>query len=374
MSVLTTFRLADPLGVPLVTIANYTSADYVLNCAPGGIGVLEIELPLSFPAQYLLEDGRIGAWRSISGRPPYLDNGAIYLIRSIDYGPTSIKVRAYHATSLLDRRIIAYAAGSSYTSKTATAADNLIKAFVNENMLAGIVGADRDGVETYADVSSYLTKQADLSLGASLSKSAARRRLLDVCVDLANASNTAGTYLTFEIYAPTESTLELRTYATLRGVDRRAGTGNPVILSTLRGNLENAHLAVDYSDAASFIVAGGQGEEALRLIGTAIDTTRAGATPFGRIERFRDASNVSTQAAIDDEADAQLRAARPVIYFSGDLVETSGLTRGINFDLGDLVTAEHPQSGLQYDVRLDMVHESINTQGRKTTCGLRSVT
>lgn len=374
MAVLTTFRLADSFGQHLIEIANYASYDYVLNCAPGGIGVLELELPTSFNTTLLKEDGRIGAWRSIDGRPPYLDNGAIYFIRHIDYGPTSIKVRAYHATSLLDRRIIAYDAGTTYTSKAATFADNLIKTFVNENMLAGIVGADRDGVETYADVSAYLTKQANLSLGASIAKAATRRRLLDVAVDLANASTTAGTYLTFEIIAPTESTLELRTYTTQRGVDRRASTANPVILSTLRGNLENAHLVTDYTEAASFVIAGGQGEESLRLIGTAFDSVRAGVSPFGRIERFRDASNVSVQASIDDEADSQLRGARPVIYFSGDLIETPGLTRGIDFDLGDMVTAEHPQSAQQYDVRIDMIRETGSSGGRKATCGLRSVT
>ena len=372
MAALTTFRLADPQGAHLIEIANYASYDYVLNCAPGGVGVLEFELPNSFDASLLREDGRIGAWRAIGGRPPSLDNGAIYLIRSIDYGSTSIKVRAYHATSLLDRRIIAYDAGTTYTSKGPDFADDLIKEFVNQQMLAGIVGADRDGVETYADVSAYLTKAADLGLGASISKAATRRRLLDVCVDLANASATAGTYLTFEVIAPTESTLELRTYTTQRGQDRRAGTTNPVILSELRGNLENAHLVVDYSESASFIIAGGQGEEDLRLIGTAFDATRAGATPFGRIERFRDASNVATQAAVDDEADSQLRAARPIIYASGDLVETPGLTRGIDFDLGDMATVE--LAGQQYDVRIDIIRETGSRSGRKTTCGLRSVT
>jgi len=374
MSVFTTFRLANPLGQHLIEIANYASYDYVLNCAPGGIGVLELELPGSFDTSLLLEDGRIGVWRSIDGRAPYLDNGAIYLIRYLDSGPTSTRVRAYHATSLLDRRIIAYSAGSTYTKKAATFADNLIKTFVNENMLAGIVGADRDGVETYADVSAYLTKQANLSMGASIAKAATRRRLLDVCVDLANASTTAGTYLTFEIIAPTESTLELRTYTTQRGVDRRASTANPVILSELRGNLENAHLVTDYTEAASFIIAGGQGEEINRIIGTAFDSASAGVSPFGRIERFRDASNVSTQAAVDDEADSQLRGARPIIYASGDLVETPGLVRGIDFDLGDMVTAEHPSTAQQYDVRIDMIRESGTSSGRKTTIGLRSVT
>lgn len=384
MAVFTTLRFADSLGVPLTEVATYGTPggesratvplDVVFNCSPGGIGVLETTLPLSFNPSFLLEDGRIGVWRSINGRPPYLDSGAIFLIRYIDFGPDSIFVRAYHATNLLDRRIIAYAAGSTYTTKAAAPADDQIKAFVDQQMLAGIVGADRDGVETYADVSAYLTKQANLSLGASIAKSAARRRLLDVCADLANASNTAGTYLTFEIIAPTESTLELRTYAVQRGVDRRASTANPVILSSQRGNLTDAHLIIDYTESASFIVAGGQGEETARLIGTAFDSTRAGNSPFGRIERFRDAVNVSTQAAVDDEADSQLRQARPLILFTGQLVETPGLTRGIDFDLGDILTAEHPQSGQQFDVRLDMIRETIDSSGRTVACGLRSVT
>lgn len=384
MSVFTTVRIADSFGVHLAEVATYgtpndegqatAALDYVLNCTPGGIGVLEMTLPLSFDTSLLLEDGRMSVWRSINGSPPYHDNGAIYLIRYIDYGPTSTFVRGYHATSLLDRRIIAYAAGSSYTSKGPDFADDLIKEYTNQNMLGGIVSADRDGVETYADVSAYLSKQADLGLGATLSKSAARRRLLDVAIDLATASNTAGTYLTFEIIAPTESTLELRTYATVRGTDRRAGTGNEVILSRQRGNLTNDHLVIDYTESASFIIAGGQGEETNRIIGTVIDTTRAAASAFGRVERFRDAANVSTQAAVDDEADSQLRMSRPVILVTGELVETPALTRGIDYDLGDMVTAEHPQSGQQYDFRIDVIHERITAEGRTVECGLRSVT
>lgn len=386
MAVFTTLRFADPFGVPLTEVATYGTPagegrstvplDVVLNCSPGGVGVLETTLPLSFNPSFLMEDGRIGIARAINGRPPYLDNGAIFLIRYLDFGPNSIFVRAYHATNLLDRRIIAYAAGSSYATKAATFADDQIKAFVDQNMLAGIVGADRDGVETYADVSAYLTKQANLSQGASVAKSGARRRLLDVATDLAQASTTTGTYLTFEIIAPTESTLELRTYATQRGVDRRVGNtvGNtPLVLSSLRGNLIDAHLIIDYTESASFIVAGGQGEETNRLIGTAFDQARAGGSPFGRIERFRDAANVGTQAAVDDEADTQLRAARPTILLTGELVETPAFTRGVDFDLGDMATAEHPQSGQQFDVRLDMIRETITSAGRRIACGLRSV-
>lgn len=374
MATLTTFRLSDPFGVHLIEIANYASYSYVLNCAPGNVGVLELELPRSFNTALLRRDGRIGPWRAINGRPPYNDNSAQYLIETLRYHSTYTFVRAYHATGLLDRRIISYPAGSSFSQKSAAPADNLIKTFWAENAGASISGADRDGVETQADISAYVTTQANLSAGASVAKAAARRKLLAVAQELCEASTTAGTYLTFEIVAPSETTLELRTYTTQRGVDRRASTSSPVILREQAGVLENATLEIDYRDEVTFAVAGGQGEGTQRLIATALDTGRMGASPFGRIERFADMSNVADSVSLQDDADATLRYGRPVITFTGDLIETPTLTRGIQFDLGDMVTAEDPQTRTQYDVRLDMIHESDNEQGRTTKITLRSVT
>lgn len=344
-----------------------------LNCAPGGIGVLELELPDSFDASLLQRDGRIGVWRSIDGRPPYLDNGAIFLIGLVRYTSGALLVRAWHASSLLLRRIIAYNAGTAYTSKTG-AADNLIKAFWAENAGASIVSADRDGVETQADISAYVSVAANLSQGASVSKACTRRNLGAVTQELCEASTTAGTYLTAEIYAPSESTLELRTYATARGVDHRAGSSQPIILSEARGNLEQAELTIDYSGEATMVIAGGQGEQEARLIATSLDTTRMGLSPFGRIEDFLDMSNTDTSAALQDEADAGLRSARPVITLTGKLIETPATTRGLHFDLGDLLTAEHPTTRQQFDVRLDVVHETIDQSGRSVDVVLRSVT
>lgn len=371
MAILTTFRLADPFGNHLIEIANYKSYSYVLNCAPGNVGVLELELPRSFNTALLMRDGRIGPWRAINGRPPYLDNGAIYLIETIRYRSTSTFVRASHATGLLDRRIIAYYAGSSYASKTAAAADNQIKAFWKENAGASIVSADRDGVETQADISAYVATQANLGLGASVAKAAARRKLLAVAQELAEASTTAGTYLTFEIIAPTESTLELRTYATQRGVDRRASSSSPVILREQSGVLENAQLEIDWRNEKTFVIAGGQGEGTQRLIATALDTTRMGVSPFGRNETFADMSNVADTTSLQDDADAALRNGRPIVTFTGDLIETPALTRGIQFDLGDMMTAEDPQTHQRYDVRLDVVTESSSSPSQ---IALRSVT
>lgn len=374
MSIFTTFRLSDNFGQHLIEIASYHSYVYVLNCAPGNIGTLELELPRSFNTNLLMRDGRIGPWRALSGRAPYNDNNAQYTIETLRHHSTYTFLRAYHTTGLLDRRIISYPAGSSYAQKSAAPADDQLKAFWAENAGASIVGADRDGVETQADISAYVTTQANLSQGASIAKAAARRRLLNVAQELCEASTTAGIYMTFEIIAPSESTLELRTYTTQRGVDRRASSGSPVILREQSGVLENAQLEIDWHAEKTFVVAGGQGEGTERLIATALDTTRMGFSPFGRVETFADMSNVADSASLQDDADAALRNGRPVITFTGDLIETPALTRGIQFDLGDMLTAEDPQTSAQYDVRLDVITESMNDQGRTAQIKLRSVT
>ena len=373
MAIFTTFRLADAFGNHLIEIANYHSYSYVLNCTPGAVGVLELELPRSFNPAFLMRDGRIGPWRAINGRAPYNDNGAQFTIETIRYKSTSTFLRAYHATGIVGRRIIAYAAGSTYTKKAATFADDQLKTFWKENAGASIVGADRDGVETQADISAYVTTQANLGTGASVAKAAARRNLLTVAQELCESSAQAGVYMTFEIIAPTESTLELRTYTTQRGVDHRASSASPIILREQAGVLETATLEIDWHNEKTFAVAGGQGEGTARLIATAADTTRMGVSPFGRVEDFLDMSNVNDTTSLQDDADNGLYHSRPSITFTGDLIETPALTRGIQFDLGDLLTAEDPQTRQQYDVRLDRITESGDPNGRKSQVALRNI-
>ena len=54
-------------------------------------------------------------------------------------------------------------------------------------------------------------------------------------------------------------------------------------------------------------------------------------------------SDVDTDSAWRMRADAT-RGGRPTIVFTGDLIETPSCTRGVQFDLGDIVTAEDPRA------------------------------
>lgn len=345
----------------------------MLNASPAGVGTLQLTVPGSFNADLFMRDGRIIPFRAIAGRPPAMDNGACYLIERLDFPLGYIQVTARATKSLADRRIVAYDAGSSYASKAAAAADDQIKTVWKENAGASIVAADRDGVETQADISAYVTTQANLSQGQSIAKAFSRRVVSDVARELCEASQTAGTYLTYDILATSETTLELQTFAVARGVDHGSTSSSPVILSVGRGNLANPVLTRDYSQECTFAIAGGTGTQTDRQIATQLDLVRMGASPFGRIERFFDMANVSDAAQLQDDADAGVRNGRPLIYMVGDLIETPATTRGLHFDLGDIVVMEDPRTRQRFDARIDMLRVAVAMGGQRSMIGLRSL-
>ena len=362
MTVMYSCRIADAFGTPLDEVANFVdnpagggaALDYALNV--GGMGALSLTLPASYPTANLLLDGRIGVWRSVNGRPPALDGQAIFLIRKWRYTAETITVTAYHANSLLKRRIIAYYTGSAYTLKAAAAAGNQIKAFAREN-LGSLVNSVRIGAETQADISAYLAIAANLGDGVSIAAQDAYANLYDLIVAISNASTQAGTYMTAEIVAPTERTLELRTYATVRGQDHRATSTQPVILSEDTGSLTGCVLEVDRSNEVTYAICAGSGPGTSRITATSIDTTRMAESPLNRIEVFGDYTNINNQAVLQDKADALVRAGRPRIEFTAEVVDTEAYTRGIDYDVGDLVTAAF--QGQQYDCRLDVIGVTV---------------
>ncbi len=362
-------RLSDPLGSTLVEMSDFIRLEYALSV--GGIGILQITVPSSFDDRLFRLDGRIGVWRSIHGRTPTLDGQSIFLIRRWQYTRETTTVTAYHASSLLQRRILAYYTGTSYTRKSAQTAGNIIKSLVRENMGSGIVGSDRLGVETRADLSDWLAIQANMGDGAVITAQDAYANLFDLIKDIQSASTQGGVYLTSEIVAPTETSLDFRTYVGMRGIDHRSTSEQPIILSETSGTLTNCELTIDRSQEVTVAICGGRGEGTSRLIRTSIDAARMGESPFNRIEVFGDYTTINDGDALQSKADALVRSGQPKIEFRADLVETDAVTRGIQYDLGDLITAEF--RGKQYDCRLDVISCSIQDGKQESKAQVRYV-
>lgn len=364
--------IQTPTGVPVDDLASFQDdsegpgLEYAYTV--GGTGYMTIRRDNRLPDIFPL-DARLGAWREFNpGAPARLDNDAIYLVRDFVYTPTVNGVTAYHANELFERRIIAYDSGTTYTGKSGTA-DNLIKEFWNQNAGSTFVGADRDGSDTQVDISSLVTTQANLGLGPSLTDASTRRRLDRVIQELSQAAATAGTYVVAEIVASgtQKRGLEVRTYINQRGVDRRS-----LILSEAQGNLENVRVQKSHRNEATVVIAAGGGLGASRVIAVAEDLTRMAASPLNRREILIEKTDTTDPAILADKADAALRAAAPTVVITGNLVNTASATRGIHYNIGDLVTVEHPVAG-RFVVRLEVVTCRVSGGVLRDTVRFRGV-
>lgn len=375
-------RLEDTIGRHLYTFENFVDPtdgggaglDYVLNV--GKPAALLLTVPGSTNPDLFQIDNRILPMRSIHGRNFYNDNQSCYLIRKRYFTDSWMRITAYHANELLDRRGVLYNTGSAFANKAAAVAGNQIKAYVRENIGASISAADRDGVETLADLvtAGYLTIEANKGDGVSNVKTSDRGSLLGVIQDIADNSTQDGTYMSFSMLYGSDKTFFFVTRAGQWGQDKRAGMPSQVILSPERGNLENWSYEEDYSNEVTFAVAGGRGQNDERIIQTAFDSTRASISPFNRRERYFDAPGADATADVLVAAKAALRAGKPKISFTGDLIETPDATRGIHFDLGDIVTARVTviRRPIQFDCRLDTIYVSIRGGSQKSRVDLTS--
>jgi hypothetical protein len=377
MPSLTTIRVTDASGTFLFETAQFIDVGdnpglhYVLSC--GLVGALTVTLPPEFNDR-LPKDGRIHVMRSVNGGAAAREGGSCFLIRKWVYADDYTTVTALHANHIFWRRyaLWSWASSASETAGVLTA-DDQIKSGGSSvgiwwlNFAAGAAAGAlplRDSINfTQADISATVSLQADTGAAPIVYESWYWQNCGDAIRLLCDGSMTSGTYLTAEIVAPTESTLELQTFTGQRGADRRFSTGSGILFTEGRGNLANALLTVDATEEVTVAVAGGATRDSSTSLYAAVDTTRIAESPLGRIEAFVDSNSVDAQQ-IQGDADARVRAGRPVIVAVADLQETDNCLRGVDYDYGDLVTVD--VVGVQYDMRLDVLDVTL-TGGVETT-------
>lgn len=378
MSIEYYIRCGDAAGRHLQTIRGFGSVegaglDYHLNV--GEASALRTTIPRALlpsvnPRAWFPVDGRIGVWRSVDGRSPQLDHEAVFLCRYWKLTRDSLTIGAQHANTLLDRRFIAYAKKSTFTNKVAAATANQVRTLWLENFGASISAANRFGVETGADISAYVRTGAATGSGLSQPVDAGGRMFSAVARDLEITSSNQGTYVISEIIAPSEGDLLFQSFTGARGVDRRRGTTNQVILSESNGCLSDVEVEEDRTQEATVVMALGAGNDDLRLVQVAVDTTRMAESPLNRIERVIDTSFVDDTALLN-AARSGLQAARPRITMSANILQAGRYIRGIHYDVGDIISAE--AEDLQFDCRLNLVHVSVGYQNQSETTVLRSI-
>lgn len=371
----TTIRVTDSNGdflfetAQFLEIGDNPGLHYVLSC--GLVGALIVTLPPEFNNR-LPKDGRIHVMRSVNNGTARREGESCFLIRKWVYANDYTEVTALHANHIMWRRRSLWAAGTANSSVSGQADNNLADIW-DLNFASGATGpgfrtwdtSSGTSNSTQVDVSAYVPRQAFAYTTPTCQKFFPWMLIGDVLRDICDDSTLQGTYLTCEIVAPTESTLEFRAYTDQRGVDRRFSSGSGLIFSEERGNLANATLTVDATEEITLAVAGGAGRDLLDVSApdyglsnrVAQDTARMGESIFGRIEGFADSGTADDLAMILGDANAAVRAGRPVISAVGDIQETDTCIRGVHFDYGDVVTVE--VRGIQYDMRLDVLDVTL---------------
>lgn len=359
----------SPTGDRIAVIQDYA----VIECARvvNGVGVLTFVVPAqSYPLSTFAVDGIVELWRMSRGARERLEFSQLWFIRErykiISGDVKQWRIVAYDLNYLLGNpsantgRIVAY--DSTYATAENTtnakadktgAADDIIKQVARENMAASVTDVTRDLTNF------FFTVEANKSDGATVSAQMSRRNLLKLFQELCEASVTAGVYLAWDIVCVTPPStggaieFELRTYINQRGIDHRVSSNNPLLLGPDFGNLDDIELGFINTDEANFVYAAGKGEQAIRLNTTASDVDRINVSPYNRREQFLDASGADGPTALQDAADAALRAGKPFIALSGRFVDTDQARYGVHWEWGDYVTAQ--VDGFNFDCRLDKI-------------------
>ena len=341
--------LTTPLGGRIATITRFRSL--LWSRRVNNIGWLS----LSFGAEqydraWWGKDRRVEVWR-VTGiakliRTYYLQR----VYRVVDsQGREIVTWLAWDANGLLDGRIVDAYAGSPEATKT-DYADDISKAVVYEQLGAGAVAARQVP---------GLTVQPDMSAAPSITRGFSRRNVLTVLQSIAESSATEGTRLYYDIVEPTTGALEFRTYINQRGTDR---TTVVTPFSLLRGTLSPpVSLDVDHTDERNYAYTGGQGEGEEREIVEVSNATAIAASAFARREVFVDGRDSDSTAALEARGNAQLWRMRTRRLFEAYLADVPRARYQVDWDFGDLVTAE-------YDAELyDCVIEAV--QGRASEDG-----
>lgn len=347
-----TVKLRNPSGVVLsYSLPNASLAWAMSERCVGGLSMTipggEID-----PA-WITSDARVEVWRRVDGGVPWLLGGQWLIEKIVTSGnQQNISFNAVDFNTQMDRRIIDYPASTddvanAYSDKSG-AADNLIKAFVRENI--GALATDT--TRALAD----LTVAADATLAPTVQKQASRKNLLTTCQDIALDSLNKGTYLTWG-WTFNENAFTFQTYINQLGINHGSTSNDTIVISIERGNLVDPVLTDDYSNERIVVKIGGSGNGADRAIGTATNATRLASSPFARKEYFTSGTSTDDTATLNAEASTKLAEFRPRRTLTGRIVETEELRFGVHINYGDVIVAEY--AGRSFDCHLDTVSGNV---------------
>lgn len=349
-------------GTTVAILNDFYTLDYQIR-VDGQVSALRMHVSTAYLSLFniMKKDYRVQIWRSVNNLTPRLDGKTEFFITKWETTRDYIIVTASSIQELLSRRIVAYPANTlNYTAFAGGNAGNIMKSIVRSNFTSAINSA-RDGVETFADISTYLRVGSDVSDGVFMAKFASRQNVLDVINDIASTSYEQGIYIV-GLVTSDGNTFLFDTYTSF-------GVVRTIPMSELIGNIDNVVLTYDLSNQKSFVVAAGQGIEDARLITTAFAQIRAGMSVFNRNESYIENSQITSTTSLAALARQEIQAKRGIQYIQCDLVITPQFIRGIQYNVGDTLIINF--NNQQFVMRLDLVEVSIQNNTIKERASFR---
>jgi len=231
--------------------------------------------------------------------------------------------------------MVAYNAGTAGAEKASQAADDAMKAYVDENLGGTAVDTDRDITGLGFSV------QENLTQGPIITKDAAWQPLMQTLQELAQASRLAGTPVYFgTVPLGRGFDMQFQTKANYWGSDHtRDGIHGLVTFALERGNMINPVLVTDYHDEFTVAYAKGQGVgDAVEMVEVE-DATRSAASPLNRRETTADSQEGTNDDALTAAGESALDAGRPIRTFTFQPQDTESCKYGLHWWFGDLVAA-----------------------------------
>lgn len=352
--------LSDDAGIRLRLLDDHAGLELARRV--NAVGAFTLTLDGSFDADLMAVDRRLEVWRApeegMALRLLFVGFVRRWKWWTSAAGLTALVVQGYDQNELLRRRIVAYKANSAQAAKD-DQADDMMKAIVRENLGASATDADRNLTAL------GVTVQADSGAGPTIEKKFAYRNVMDVLAEIADVAATAGTDVFFDLVPVSRTALEFQTFTGQRGADHTWPGGTPPVVFSLEfGNLEQPSLEMDYSGEVNYVYGAGQGEGDARVLVEVEDATREAASAWNRREGFKDARNDEAADQVTADAQEALEEGMPALRFNGQVAQTDQCRFGIEWEMGDRVTAVY--QGLTVDTMIAAVNVKLDGNGKET--------
>lgn len=373
-------RLKDQTGVIVAEFDDLRRLSYrhrINTPVPCVIQLHELAAPVALFEQ----DGQLELWRRdpVNGIPWYLEwEGLIvsYTRQADGSGDRTYTAYCTGYLDLLQRRTIAYRAGSAQADKSGTAS-TVMREFVREN--AGDLATVANGREAHG-VMPGLAIGADPAAGGTWVGGRFQKNLLDVLQGMADDAgidfDLIGTTPEYRIGGtvpiPSHPDWEFRVYPGQRGRDltltgfdpfahEDAPQLGPVVFALEFGNMAVPQYSASQDGSINRVYVLGPGEGATRQIEVRANGAAGAMTQYNIREAARNASNAETVAQLQQIGDEVLAENQARESFAFQVLQIPSTLYGYHYSWGDRVTARY--GDIQRDKRIVGVSVDVTPDG-----------